>query len=896
MASSRELPAPEPAPRARKLRSGLRLEAIVFLYLRRLRRHPVQELLTGTGIAIGVALAFAVQIAGGSVGASSRNVVDGVAGQSTLQIAGRGGTGIDAGLAARARALPSVRAAAPVLEQPATLIGPTGRQVVVRLAGINGELRTLGGPLSTLAVGSGGTAPQAAFLPASVAERLGVRIPKSEAPGPQFPPWLRTPSWAQLGPARPPSTRSRTVSVVLRGRSTPVFVVAALGAGAIGALAEANIAGLTLDSLQTLADRPNRASRILVRAEPGQEAVARRALRRLVGDTADVEGIDTDARLLEQATAPTQQATTFFAAISGLVGFLLAFNAMLLTTPERRQVISDLRLLGFRRRQVATILLFQATVLGVVGSVAGLFLGGLLSRELLHATPDYLATAFPLSTQSIVALKPILITLAGGLIATYLAALPPLLDLRHGRALDAAHHRDEPASGIAPRTSRWCLGAALLLLVVSAVLLAAVPSAAFVAGLGVAAAALFVLPAVFPMLVSATQLVAARFARLNTLTMALMGLRTTTARSLALAATGAIAVFGSVAVGGAHHDLLQGLSSEYRGYVSSADLWVAPPHDSLATTSFPGTAVAARVRKVPGVEAVRGTWGSYLDVAGRRIWVQARSPGDDPLIPPGQIVRGDQDAATERVSRGGWITVSETIAAAHHVGPSDTLRLPTPTGMVPFRIAATTTNLGWSPGAVVMNAEDYARSWGSADPTALQVDVAPDADVARVEGDVRTALGPASGLQVQTAARREAEAVAMARQGLDRLSQISVLLLAAAALAMASAMGAAMWQRRRGLAGLRLQSFRPRQLWAILLVEAAVVLTAGCLTGAVFGLAGQGLIDLYLRESTGFPAAFTISGWETIQRVLLVVGAALLVLSVPGYFASRAPARIALQE
>jgi len=894
MAKSRDLP--PPADRTRTLRSGLRLEAIVFLYLRRLRRHPVQELLTGTGIAIGVALAFAVQIAGGSVGAGARNVVDGLAGRSTLQIASRGGPGLDPALAVRARRLPSVRNAAPVLEQPATLVGPSGRHVVVRLAGVDERLRALGGPLGDLAVGTGGLALSAVFLPASLAQRLGVRMPDTLGSEAQFPAWLQPPPWAGLGPPPPRVTSAPLVDVLLRGRSTTALVAATLGDGDIGALAEANIAGLTLAGLQTLAYRPDRVSRILVRPEPGQQTAARRDLRRLVGDTADVESIDTDARLLEQATAPTQQATTFFAAISGLVGFLLAFNAMLLTTPERRQVISDLRLLGFRRRQVATILLFQATVLGIVGSIAGLFLGGLLSRELLHATPDYLATAFPLSTQNIVALKPILVTLAGGMIATYLAALPPLLDLRHGRALDAAHHRDEPASGIAPRTSRWCLGAALLLLVVSAVLLAAVPSAAFAAGLGVAAAALFVLPAVFPLLVSATQIVSARFAQLNTLTMALMGLRTTTARSLALAATGAIAVFGSVAVGGAHHDLLEGLSSEYRGYVSSADLWIAPPHDSLATTSFPAAALAARVRNVPGVAAVRGTWGGYLDMAGRRVWVQARSPGDDPLIPPGQIVRGDQTTATDRVNGGGWITVSETIAKARNLSPSDTLRLPTPTGVVPFRIAATTTNLGWSPGAIVMNAADYVRDWGSADPTALQVDVAPNADAVHVERGVRAALGPGTGLQVQTATRREAEAVAMARQGLDRLSQISVLLLAAAALAMASAMGAAMWQRRRGLAGLRLQSFRPRQLWGILLVEAAVVLAAGCLTGAVFGLAGQALIDLYLRESTGFPATFTISGAETLQRVLLVVGAALLVLSVPGYFASRAPARIALQE
>jgi hypothetical protein len=48
-------------------------------------------------------------------------------------------------------------------------------------------------------------------------------------------------------------------------------------------------------------------------------------------------------------------------------------------------------------------------------------------------------------------------------------------------------------------------------------------------------------------------------------------------------------------------------------------------------------------------------------------------------------------------------------------------------------------------------------------------------------------------------------------------------------------MTGAIWQRRGALASLRLQSFRPAQLWRILLIETAVVLAAGCLTGAFVG-------------------------------------------------------------
>ena len=43
-----------------------------------------------------------------------------------------------------------------------------------------------------------------------------------------------------------------------------------------------------------------------------------------------------DERLFAKAAAASNQSTALFALISALVGFLFAFNAMLLTVPERR--------------------------------------------------------------------------------------------------------------------------------------------------------------------------------------------------------------------------------------------------------------------------------------------------------------------------------------------------------------------------------------------------------------------------------------------------------------------------------------------------------------------------------------------------------------------------------
>ena len=51
-------------------------------------------------------------------------------------------------------------------------------------------------------------------------------------------------------------------------------------------------------------------------------------------------------------------------------------------------------------------------------------------------------------------------------------------------------------------------------------------------------------------------------------------------------------------------------------------------------------------------------------------------------------------------------------------------RCPHPIPMT-LRVAALSTNIGWAPGAIVMNAADYARAWGSEDASAYNVLLEP---------------------------------------------------------------------------------------------------------------------------------------------------------------------------
>ncbi|MBA3809580.1 MAG: hypothetical protein H0X28_14495, partial [Solirubrobacterales bacterium] len=77
---------------------------IVHLYRVRLRTRLVQELLAIVGIAVGVALLFASQVANTSLSGSVRQLSSGLVGQSRLQLAARGPNGFDARVLAQVQA------------------------------------------------------------------------------------------------------------------------------------------------------------------------------------------------------------------------------------------------------------------------------------------------------------------------------------------------------------------------------------------------------------------------------------------------------------------------------------------------------------------------------------------------------------------------------------------------------------------------------------------------------------------------------------------------------------------------------------------------------------------------------------------------------------------------
>jgi putative ABC transport system permease protein len=325
-------------------------------------------------------------------------------------------------------------------------------------------------------------------------------------------------------------------------------------------------------------------------------------------------------------------------------------------------------------------------------------------------------------------------------------------------------------------------------------------------------------------------------------------------------------------------------------------VWVSSPgsYNLLRTAPFVPTQ-QGELARLPGVRAVRVYRGGLLDWGERRVWVIAPPSEATPLLPPSQIVAGDVAAAAVRVRAGGWAVFAQALAQEHHLRIGDLVTLPTPVpGTV--RVAALSTNIGWAPGAIVISAAEYARAWGSTDASAYNVLLDPGVPPAAAAREIRRALGPSSGLSVQTASAHAAEQNALSRQGLQRLTQIATLILVVAVLAMAAAIGNMVWQRRPRLAKLKLEGFPRAELWRTIVLESALLLAVGCLTGALFGLYGQQLLDRALANVINFPVVYSVAVLSALLSLAIVTATAVAIVAIPGYLATGVSPAVALQD
>ena len=238
------------------------------------------------------------------------------------------------------------------------------------------------------------------------------------------------------------------------------------------------------------------------------------------------------------------------------------------------------------------------------------------------------------------------------------------------------------------------------------------------------------------------------------------------------------------------------------------------------------------------------------------------------------------------------VLVSEPFASKFGVAAGDVVRLPTPSGVTAFRIAAVYNDYSSDAGVVLMDLGTYRRFFRDQSLNSVAVYAAPGADLARLRTRIVRAVLP---LRIDVATNRELHQLVV--EIFDRTFAITyaldVVAIAIAVLGVVSTLFALVLERRREFGVLRYLGVTAGGVRAAVLTEAAGIgLLGGVLGVAVGMLLALLLVFVINRQAFGWLIELHVP-WGFLGRLLLLV---IVAAVVAGVYPAGVAARIRTAE
>lgn len=146
-----------------------------------------------------------------------------------------------------------------------------------------------------------------------------------------------------------------------------------------------NSAYMNLDALSRLLDEPFAMNAVLVRTSPEGAA----ALNERLKDVATVAAVaikkDMLRSLQETLAASMNIMNTMMVFFAGTIAFAIIYNVTMVSLAERERELASLRVLGFSRREVGSILYRENAVLGLAGALLGVPFGIAICGLMVYA-------------------------------------------------------------------------------------------------------------------------------------------------------------------------------------------------------------------------------------------------------------------------------------------------------------------------------------------------------------------------------------------------------------------------------------------------------------------------------------------------------------------------------
>lgn len=834
--------------------------ALLRASLRYFLQRRWQTTLALLGIALGVAVMIAVDIANSSARRAFGLTLDRVAGRATHQIEAVSGSILEdlyRTLSVEVR----IAQATPILEATVRLQGEA-----FTLLGIDPlsqrPFRDPSWRLQSADTGRLLTEPDGLLLAAADAQRLGYR------------------------PGDP-------LTLEVAGRSRPLRLV-----GLLEAEDPANAAGLLVTDIATaqeILDRIGVLDRIdlILSAEQVQaiESALPVGLR-----------LAPAARRSASLTSMTESFHLNLAAMSllaVLVGGFIIYNTMTFAVLQRRPFLGALRTLGVTRGQLFALVMIETLILGTLGILLGLLFGVVTGRGLVAFVTRTINDLYFTVTVTHFYLEPwaLIQGSAVGLVVTLLAAALPALEAANSEPHDTLRRGlIERRSG---RLLPW-LGRGGALLLVSGLALAALPSRSLILGF----VALFLVVIGYclnvpQLLVGLCRFLGNRFGTaLGFQTrLALRGVSGTISRTGVAVAALTLAVAASVGVGIMVGSFRASVADWLTATLRS-DLYLSAPSDLANRTDGALPAgLPERVRALPGV----------AEISTGRTTRGETSLGPVTLLamdPSSRSHRGFQfkGAALHdlwaRFRSGEVLLISEPYAFRHGLTTGDPLVLLTPQGPRTFTVGGVFYDYGSDNGRLVVSRARYSALWNDPSVSTIGIALADPRHSETVEAELRALVAPLDqGVRVRSTQRIREESMAVFDRTFTVTQVLRLLAIGVAFLGVLNALLTLQIERSRDYAVLRATGMTPRALGGLVIQQTLLLGGAAALFALPLGVLMAGLlIEVVNWRSFGWTIQIQLSPLPLLGVAALAVVAAVLAGLYPAWRAAHSEPAEALRD
>lgn len=817
------------------LRAGLRYQL----------RHLWQALLALTGIAMGVAVVLAVDLANGAAKASFALSSKQLQGNATHRIVGTGGELSDS-VYRQLFTSPGHPPMAPVI---------TTR---VRIDGHKGRMKLIGVDL---------------FAEDGFRHELPELIRGKASLGD----WLSQPDSAALSTSAATLLNVSAGSQLTLSHRGKAFQLEILAIGQDNSLGSRNLIIVDIATAQAVAGMQGRLSHIDAILNEEDTAWMQKHLPASVR----LINIADQARDIVGLSASFELNLTAMSLLALMVGMFLIFNAISFSIVQRRNLLGRLRALGVRKRELAALVLVEAAILATAGTVIGTLLGFWLGSSLTQIVAttvsefyyDVTADAMVLNWHSV--LKAWGLGMAGTLLAAWLPAhqaakTPALTTLSRAALEDSTRARLPRLAG---------LGVMLILLGLAVAL-------AFPGGVSTGFAGLFILllgtALTTPIMLRLAHRLLSHIRLRGIWQIAIRDLDRHLSRLSTAAAALMIALAASVGVA-VMVDSMRGAVSEWLQDLLSADLYIA-------SEGFADGATLPRevIEQAPLIDQA-SSFSSYrkriLNTNGNRII----------LIAAQLATRSRQGFNFVAVDKSGpWagfdrgeLLISEPLAYRLRLNPGDTLVLPTAVGDRQFRIAGVFRDFASEHGRAFILRQHYELHWLDRQVDTLAL-FAQGPDTASL---IDATQGRFSGQYelVYTAAREIYEESMGVFEQTFRITEVLRLLsVLVAFVGVLSALMALQLERRKEYAILRALGLTRSQVSGLIVIESLLLGMVAALLALPTGLTMAWILTAAIQlRAFGWSMPLVVHGSPVLLTLLIGVSAALLASLAPAWRSAR---------